>query len=419
MTPRVDAIVVGGGAIGCSAAYYLAKAGCSVRVLDAYTVGSGCSHGNCGYVCPSHAMPLTTPEALRSAWRAFFDKDAAIYIPPRFDPSLWMWLTRFAVRCFRSNTMEIAAARHVLLQSSMALFRQLLADESIDVEWNDRGLLFIYKSNRAFDAFERTAELLRREFDISMSAFTGTELARFEPTLRADLAGGWYCPDDAHLRPDRLMSAMTDVLRRMSVEILEETEVSRIILTNGHATGVTTSRGEMTCRFVVLAAGAETTKFAQQIGCRIPIQPGKGYSITMPRPCRSPEHPMILEESHVGVTPWKSGIRVGSTMEFTGYDRRINPRRIELFRRAVAEHFVEPLSGPVEEEWSGWRPMTYDELPCIGHVPRVRNVLVAAGHGMLGISTMLSTGKLISELALEMEPHLDPIPYALARFNSW
>jgi D-amino-acid dehydrogenase len=363
-------------------------------------------------------MPLTTPGALRSTWRALFDKDAAIYIPPRFDPSLWMWLTRFAVQCLRSNMMEVAAARHVLLQSSMALFRQLLADESIDVEWNDRGLLFVYRSNREFEAFERTAELLRREFDIPMSAFAGAELARLEPALRADLAGGWYCPGDAHLRPDRLMSAMSVVLRRLGVEIVEQTEVSRILVTNGQAIGVNTSRGEMTCQFVVLAAGAETTKFARQLGCRIPIQPGKGYSITMPRPCPSPEHPMILEESHVGVTPWKSGLRIGSTMEFAGYDRRINPRRIELFRRAVAEHFVEPPAGPVEEEWSGWRPMTYDELPCIGRAPRVGNVLVAAGHGMLGISTMMSTGKLVSELALEMEPHLDPIPYALTRFDS-
>jgi D-amino-acid dehydrogenase len=137
----------------------------------------------------------------------------------------------------------------------------------------------------------------------------------------------------------------------------------------------------------------------------------------MPQPQGTLTMPMIFEEYHVAVTPWPSGLRIGSTMEFVGYDRSINPRRIELFKRVTREYLNEPPCGPIQEEWYGWRPMTYDDLPCIGRAPNVRNVIVAAGHGMIGISTMTASGKLASEIAAEIEPHIDPAPFSPTRFR--
>jgi len=292
----------------------------------------------------------------------------------------------------------------------------LIAEESIDVEWEDRGLLFVYKSPHEFAAYEKTAELIRREFGIEMVPYEGARLTALEPALRPELAGGWHCPTDAHLRPDRLMAALIPVLRARGVEILEGTTVEGIDVAAGQARGVMTSRGKMQCDLIVLATGAESPKLARLLGFHLPVQPGKGYSITLPRPERAPQIPLILEESHVAVTPWLSGLRIGSTMEFIGYDRSINPRRIELFKRAAAEHLVDPADGPILEEWYGWRPMTYDELPCIGRAPKVSNVIVAAGHGMIGITSMTATGKLVAELALDVVPHLDPAPYSPRRF---
>jgi len=417
MAKRLNAIVIGGGAIGCGAAYYLAKQGCQVRVLEASRVGRACSHGNCGYICPSHALPLTAPGAVQRVVRAMFDKDSALYIKPRFDPALWLWLVRFALRCRRRNVRPVAVARQALLASSMQLYRQLLAEESLDVEWEDRGLLFVYKSPREFAAYQSTAESVRRDFGIEMIPYPGERLAELEPALRSDLGGGWHCPTDSHLRPDRLMAALVSVLRSQGVEIVEQAAVTAFDIGGGRARSIHTTRGSMTGDVFILAAGAESPVFAKQLDCRIPIQPGKGYSITLPRPERGPNIPMIFEESHVAATPWQSGLRIGSTMEFVGYDRSINRRRIELFMRAAAEHLAQPPGGPIQEEWYGWRPMTYDELPCVGPAPRASNVIVAAGHGMIGISTMTATGKLVSELALGIEPHLDPMPYSLNRFN--
>jgi D-amino-acid dehydrogenase len=417
MAERPNAIVVGAGAIGCSTAYYLSKLGWKVRLLDAHRVGRACSHGNCGYICPSHVLPLTAPGAIGRVATKMFDRDSALYVKPRLDFGLWRWLLRFALRCRQVPMMQAARARHALLQSSMALFREMLASESLEVEWQDHGLLFVYKSPHEFAAYERTAQLVRNEFGIEVTPYDRTQLTKLEPALRSDLAGGWHCPGDAHLRPDRLMTALVPVLESRGVEILEGVRVSRIDVAGGRAMSIETTQGSMAGDVIVLAAGAETPMLSDQIGCRLPIQPGKGYSITMTQPHGTLATPMIFEEYHVAVTPWASGLRIGSTMEFVGYDRSINPRRIELFKRVTGEYLNEPPCGPIQEEWFGWRPMTYDDLPCIGRAPNVGNVIVAAGHGMIGISTMTASGKLASELAAEIDPHIDPAPFAPARFG--
>lgn len=416
MPDKLDAIIVGGGAIGCGSAYYLAKQGLKVRVVEADRIGAACSHGNCGYICPSHAMPLTAPGAIAKTIGTALNPNAALYIKPRLDPGLWSWLARFAGRCRTGPMMQAAAARNALLASSMALYRGLLASEPIDVEWDDRGLLFVFKSAKEFDEYGHSVEIAKREFGVRFDAYEGPRLTELEPALKPELAGGWHCPTDAHLRPDRLIAAMRGLLTDLGVELVEGVRVERFHGGQGEATSLATSAGEMQAKTYVLTTGAEAPHFAAQLGCKLPIQPGKGYSITMPRQDNGPVTPMILEESHVAVTPWASGLRIGSTMEFVGYDRRINPRRIELFKRAAAEHFVEAPTGPVEEEWFGWRPMTYDEIPCIGPAPKLRNVIVAAGHGMIGMSTMTGTGKLVSDLATGATPHIDPAPYSLERF---
>ena len=154
----------------------------------------------------------------------------------------------------------------------------------------------------------------------------------------------------------------------------------------------------------------------RHLGCRLPIQPGKGYSITMPRPSLCPRRLLIFEEHRVAVTPLRSGYRLGSTMEFAGYDATLDRRRLDLLRDAARRYLQEPLAEPVQEEWFGWRPMTYDGKPIIDRSPAVSNVVIAAGHNMLGLSMAPATGKLVAELLANRPPHLDPAPYSVRRF---
>lgn len=410
-------VVVGGGVIGCSTAYYLSQLGWHVRVVEAGQVGRGASYGNCGLICPSHVLPLTMPGSLWPVARRMFDRDSPFYVRPRWDPKLWAWLVQFARSCRIGDTMRVASARHALLASSMALYRRLVTEESTETEWDDRGLLFVFKSGREFNEHARVAEMLREQFRIEAVPLDESRLVEFEPALRPGAAGGWHYPGDAHLRPNRLMAEWTRVLRCRGVEVVEETAASRLVIDNGLARAVVTSHGDFDADAFVLAMGARLPAFAKQLGCQIPIQPGKGYSITMPRARHGPEHPIIFDECHVAVTPWASGLRIGSTMEFAGYDTSINRRRIELFARVAQEKFVAPLAGAIKEEWCGWRPMTVDDLPCIGLAPQVPNVVVVAGHGMIGMATATASGKLAAELISGEPPHIDPEPYSLCRFG--
>jgi D-amino-acid dehydrogenase len=152
------------------------------------------------------------------------------------------------------------------------------------------------------------------------------------------------------------------------------------------------------------------------LGCRIPIQPGKGYSLTMPRPAVCPTYPLIFEEHRVAVTPFASGYRLGSTMEFAGYDDTMNRSRLSILTDAAKHYLRDPLAEPMQEEWWGWRPMTFDGLPVIDRSPIMGNVLIAAGHNMLGLSMATATGKLVSEMLGAGPPHIDPAPYGLKRF---
>ena len=165
----------------------------------------------------------------------------------------------------------------------------------------------------------------------------------------------------------------------------------------------------------VVATGAWTPQLNFEIGCRIPVQPGKGYSITMPRPVLCPGTPLIFSEDKVAVTPMQSGYRLGSTIEFAGYDTTLNPTRLEMLKESARHYLREPYSEPVEEEWYGWRPMTYDGVPFIDRSPRFSNVLIATGHNMLGLSMATATGKLIAEWLSDETPHIDPKPYRIQR----
>jgi D-amino-acid dehydrogenase len=147
---------------------------------------------------------------------------------------------------------------------------------------------------------------------------------------------------------------------------------------------------------------------------KLPIIPGKGYSITLPRPTNCPTYPLIFEEHRVAVSPFRTGFRIGSTMEFAGYDATLNRDRLKLLTDAAAEYLADPGEPTAAtEEWWGWRPMTASGLPVIDRSPRLGNVLVAAGHGMLGLSMAPATGKLVAELLVGQLPHVSPEPYRL------
>jgi D-amino-acid dehydrogenase len=410
-------VVIGAGAIGVSCAYHLAKSGRTVVLLDRGRVGGGCSHGNCGFVSPSHVLPLAEPGAITGAMQAMLSPNSPFKIRARLDPALWMWLLAFARKCNHRDMMHGAKAIAALLDSSAGLYRGMIAAERFDCEFQQRGLLFVHRDRASFEAYAETDRLLEHHFGHGAVRYSGDELVRLEPALKPGLAGAWFHPGDAHLRPDKLMSAWRAAAQRAGVQIVENCAFDGFVEERGAARAVTTAHGEFAADAFVLATGAWTPLLSRGLGCRVPIQPGKGYSMTMPRPARCPVIPMIFPETRVAVTPMESGYRLGSTMEFAGYDGTLNPARLQLLRDGSAPFLHEPYCEPVVEQWFGWRPMTYDSVPIIDFAPALPNVLIAAGHNMLGVSMATGTGKLVTEMLGGETPHVDPRPYSVRRFG--
>lgn len=408
-------VVIGGGVVGAAAAYYLRAAGCDVTIVEQKTFGSGCSHGNCGYVCPSHVLPLATPGALWNTLKTLASRNSPLKVRWRLDPAMWRWFWQFARKCNQRDMFAAGHALQSLLVSSRSLYDDLFATTLPDVEWEALGLLFVFLSKHHMDHYAETDALLRREFQLGADRYDGDALTALEPALKPGIAGAWHYTTDGHLRPDRLMQAWREVLLAQSVEIREQSKLTDFQTEGGKVRAVVTSQGTIAADQVVVATGAWTPQLKSLLQTSIPIEPGKGYSLVMPKPSICPKISMIFEEHRVAITPLASSYRIGSTMEFAGYDESINPQRLELLTKGASIYLREPTASPVRESWYGWRPMTPDSLPLIGRTPKLSNVLLAAGHGMLGLSMSPGTGKLVAELVTGATPHIDPAPYAVNR----
>lgn len=416
MTERSEVLVLGAGVIGLSCAYFLARAGYGVTVLDQGTVGCGASHGNCGTITPSHAPPLAKPGMLRQALTWMVQNDAPFYVQPRFDPVLWAWLLRFARRCNWSDFDVALKGKARLLLQSRRLLADLIRSEHLDCEFQERGHLTVFKDAQALADFEWWPRALR-EVGMPVRSLDGAALRAREPTLRDSVIGGFDTPLDAEFKPDRYVAELARVVTALGVRIETDTRVLGFTRASDRIRSVQTSRGDYPAAQLVVALGAWSPLWSRQLGVRLPIQPGKGYSITSNLPARCPQVPVVCRERSVAITPWRDRYRVGSTMEFSGYDASLNRTRLEALVTGAAEYLHEPIGSTRIEEWSGWRPMTFDDLPIIGAAPGLRDCWLATGHGMLGMSMSAATGLLIADLVALRKPEIDPAPYAPARFS--
>ncbi len=410
-------VIVGGGIIGAMCAWYLNRSGHDVTILDKGKFGAACSHGNCGYVSPSHVLPLPQPGAVRDAIPALFKRNSPLSIRWRWSPSLWRWLWNFSRRCNERDMLEAATGRSALLQLSHGLYDRLIKEENVDCEWKELGLLFVFRTPKHFEHYAKTNELISREFGVEAVPLNGDALINVEPALKPGLGGAWHYRGDCHLRPDRLMSALREKLENCGTRIVEDSAVSEFVDEGSSCRAIRAADQFIEGDQFIVATGAWTPFLNQHLGCDVPIQPGKGYSITMPHPHRCPKIPMILEEHRVAVTPLTTKYRIGSTMEFAGYDPTINQNRIDLLKKASEIYLHDAHCEPVEEQWYGWRPMTWDGKPVIDRSPRLKNVWIAAGHNMLGLSMGTGTGKLVQQLIDQEEPEIDLQHFRLSRFS--
>jgi D-amino-acid dehydrogenase len=412
---KPDVLILGAGVVGLACAYYLLKAGRSVCVLERDTVGSATSLGNCGTITPSHIPPLAAPGMVLKGMKWMLTPDAPLYVKPTLDPQMILWLLRFAKRCNQKDWRESSLAKMALLHNSRHLLETLIHEEKLVCEFAASGLLNVYQSQAGLENAIKEAKAVR-EFGLETTILDSEALASDEPALKTGMAGAVLYPGDAHLRPDRYTAELARVVKQLGGEIIEQCEVLEIVTDHEKVQHIKTSRGDYQAQDYLFALGPWSKNMLKAIDVSLPVQPGKGYSITYTRPSIVPKRPVVLKERSVCVTTWGSGYRLGSTMEFSGYDGSLNRRRLAALERGASEYLHEGV-GPLKlEEWYGWRPMTWDDLPILGLTPKYKNTWLATGHGMLGVSMSAITGHVMADLICQREPIINPAPYRVERF---
>ena len=412
-----EVLILGGGVIGLACALYLLKAGARVRVLEQGAPGCGSSHGNCGTITPSHAAPLAMPGMIGVALRSIFRADAPLYLNPRLDGPRLRWLLGFARHCNWRDFGRATTARLALLQRSRESLVALVRNEKLDCEFTEQGTLYVYRTQKLREADEKEHAALLDDLGIEVQRLSGEQVEALEPALKPGVVGGLFHPGDASLRPDRYVAELAQRVLELGGVIERGARVERFDTDRSRITRVHSSRGVFDAGPIVMALGAWSPLLARQLDLRLPMQPGKGYSLTYSRPALAPRHALALREPSVCVTSWEGGYRLGSTMEFSGYNEGLNQTRLDALRRGAAAGLREPEGPELLEQWWGWRPMSVDEVPIIGPSRRWSNLCLATAHGMLGVSMSAATGELVASMLAGTTPAIDPTPYAPARFG--
>jgi D-amino-acid dehydrogenase len=407
--------IIGAGVIGLSSALYCARRGMKVTLIERnLPQRDGCSFGNAGMIVPSHFIPLAAPGMVKLGLKWMWNPESPFYIKPRLNLDLLTWSLRF----WQASTQKRVDQAAPVLRDLSLLSRRCFEEIGLDFGLVKKGLLMLCKKQQTLDE-EAHMAARARALGIPADVLDAKATASLDPSITMDVAGSVFFPKDCHLSPERFVAAIEDELKHRGTEILWQTKVLGFATEGGYLRAVRTSQGEVPTDELVLSGGVWSDEIVRSLQLKLPMQAGKGYSLTLQNPRQLPALCSICTEARLAVTPMNGSLRFGGTMELAGIDETINPRRIKGIVRAIPDYFPAFQESDFAEvqPWSGLRPCSPDGLPYIGRTQRWKNLTIAAGHAMMGLSLAPATGQIIASL-LSNEP--SPIPLALFnpdRFN--
>jgi D-amino-acid dehydrogenase len=401
-------LIIGAGVIGLSAAYYAARRGHRVTVLDRNPEQrDGCSFGNAGMIVPSHFVPLAAPGMVSLGLKWMWNPESPFYIKPRWNWDLLSWAYKFWRAATPARVAQAAPLLRDLNFASRACFEELADLPGNDFGLVKRGLLMLCKTRKTFDEEAKMAEQARA-LGVPAEVLDAKQTAALDPGVRMDIAGSVYFPKDCHLAPDRFMAGLKQQLDKLGVAFSWETEVTGFTHHASHITAVNTSRGEFTADEFVICGGVWSPVVASELCLNLPMQAGKGYSLTLAKPRQLPNLCAILVEARLAVTPMGGRLRFGGTMEIAGLNEDVNPVRVRGIIKAVPGYYPEftPQDFDGIPPWRGLRPCSPDGLPYVGRTARYANLAVATGHAMMGLSLGPITGRLVAEIISDEKPSI-------------
>lgn len=410
-------IIIGGGIIGLSSAYYLHKAGHQITILDKGKLNENCSLGNAGMIVPSHFVPLAAPGMIKQGIRWMFDSKSPFYVRPSLSPELFSWGIKFIKKANARHVNEAAVPLRDISLLSKKLYTEIAEETGIDFGLTGNGILAFYKTEQAAEEEAHLAEK-GRELGLDMAVLNADECKALQPHLNLDVLGAVHYRCDSHIFPDALISGLNKYLKANGVEIFQDHEVTRIDRSGHKVVKVFTGKQEWTADQFVIAGGSWSPAVAKMTGINISLIPGKGYSFMVSEPENRMTIPALLTEARVAITPMNGQIRYGGTMEIGKTNNKINMNRVKGIVESVPKYFPDlHPSVPVEKDiWFGFRPASPDGLPYIGRTGKYDNLIIATGHGMMGLSLGPATGRLVSEIVSEKSTAISTSAFSPDRF---
>ena len=402
-------LIIGGGVIGLSTAYYCAQRGHRVTLIERNPEQrDGCSFGNAGMVVPSHFVPLAAPGVVGTAFKWMFNPESPLYIKPRLNWELMSWGWKFMRAANAQHVARCAPLIRDLSFASRDCFEELAALPDNDFGLVKKGLVMLCQTQHGLDDEAKYAAQAN-ELGVPAQVLDTKKLAQLDPTVTIDVAGGVYFPKDCHLSPNRFMAGLKRQCDALGVKFLWNTEVTSLTHRASRLTEVSTATGKFTGDEIILCGGSWSPIVARELGLNLSMQAGKGYSLTLSKPRELPQLCSIFTEARVAVTPMGDTLRFGGTMEIAGLNEDINPVRVRGIIKAAVKYF--PKFTPDDfagiQPWRGLRPCSPDGLPYLGRTAKFSNLTIATGHAMMGLSLGPITGKLVSEILSGEEPTFD------------
>ncbi len=416
----MKATIIGGGIIGLSSAFYLNKSGWEVTILDKADFTDNCSYGNCGYICPSHFIPLATPGIVKQGLKWMWNSRSPFYVQPRFDWNLFNWGLKFIRSATKDHVQTAAIPLRDIAIISKKEYESWLSIPGFDFAYQQKGLLEIFQTGTGAEHAKHTLEKAHALGLNDTRLLDRETLQSMEPHTRISAMGAILFNCDAHCYPNKLMQNLLVYLEQCGVKLVPHQEVIKFEKVNGQIQKIITRDRAYEQDEVIMATGSWGRETAKLMDTKIPMMPGRGYSVTLENSPYKVNYPAVLLEGRAAITPMDGNkIRFGGTMEITSHKTPPRMNRVQGILNAVKRFYPDfdvPLPS-IEKIWYGYRPCSADGLPYIGRIKRYKNVTVATGHSMLGLSLGAGTGKLVGEIVNNQPTSMSIKPFNVERFS--
>jgi D-amino-acid dehydrogenase len=401
-------VVLGGGVVGVTTAYQLQKDGHDVVLLERNSeLAAGASWGNAGMIAPGHSFVWSSPAAPMILLKSLAFKDQALRFKLSADPRLYAWSWLFLMECTSEKARRNTLLKHRLAAYSQGVLKEVVADEAIDYDRNDRGIVYFYRSQQALDQGMARMTLLESDGQ-AIELLDREGMIALDPSLASakdKIAGGIYCPTDETGDSAKFTRALAAKVVARGGAIRTSATITGFDTAGDDVTQVLTDKGAFKGDAYVLALGAHSPILARKIGIRLPIYPIKGYSLTIPIGNRlaPPTVASVDEHNLVAISRFGDRIRVTATAEFAGYDTSHTPSDFAFMKQVTQELYPDGADYERAEMWAGLRPMTPNNLPLFGR-RRLRNLFLNTGHGHIGWTMSHGSARITADLIAGRTP---------------